>query len=108
MGCVRSLDGAIAAQEDEVMKPLSSPLDRIVTLDNMSQAAHLFVAMFVVEHLGRWIGHSVWWLIVVMALAGLKEAVVDPRYESAEVAGNGWKDWASFVVGAVIGFLLSR
>lgn len=89
------------------MKTAPPALDKIVTLDNMSQLVHLFVAMWIVEHLGKWIGHPLCWMLGVMALAAFKEAVIDPRFESPEVAGNGWKDWSSFAVGAVLGFLLA-
>ena len=52
------------------MKTAPPSLDTIVTLDNMSQLAHFFVAMFLVEHLSRWLGHSHWiWFGWVVALA---------------------------------------
>ena len=89
------------------MKTAPPSLDTIVTLDNMSQLAHFFVSMFLVEHLSCWLGHSHWlWFALIVALAALKESVIDPRYESPEVAGNGWKDFSSFLVGATIGVLL--
>ncbi|MGC2323153.1 MAG: hypothetical protein WA463_11025 [Terriglobales bacterium] len=89
------------------MKAAPPSLDRIITLDNVSQLLHFFVAMFLVEHLSRWLGHSHWiWFGWVVALAAFKESVIDPHYESPEVAGNGWKDFSSFLVGATIGVLL--
>ena len=88
------------------MKTAPPIFAKIVTLDNMSQIVHFLAAMWVVEHGAHWFGHPVIWLIAVVALAGFKEAVIDPRYESKEVAGNGWKDWSSFTIGALAGFLL--
>jgi len=90
------------------MKTAPASWDKWVTLDNMSQVAHFFAACFVVEHFGRWGGHPGLWLFLVTILAGFKEACLDPMFESEEVAGNGWKDWSSFTVGALAGFLLAR
>ncbi len=99
------------------VKATEPVLDKIVTLDNGWQGVHFLASMFIVEHFGRWclgwLGTNHWvsypefWLVLVVALSGFKEAVIDTRYESAEVAGNGWKDWSSFVVGALAGFLLA-
>jgi hypothetical protein len=78
-----------------------------VTFDTVSQIAHVLGGCFLVEHIGRWSGHTELAYISVLALAALKEGYIDPKYEDVATRGSGLRDYVFWVLGAVIGALLA-
>ena len=87
---------------------MSKPwLDRYVTLNNLAQGFHFLLSAFVVEHGSRWVGHPVIWLVAVLVFWAIKEGYLDKKWESPEVSGSGWLDFASGALGAAVGYWLA-
>jgi len=72
----------------------------------INQFAHVFagayLTLFLSLHLVRWQA-----ALAVLAFASIKEGIFDPLIETMAEQGNGWVDWAFFLVGIGLGLLSS-
>ena len=72
----------------------------------INQFAHVgwgaFLTLLLALHIGRLNA-----ALAVVAFASIKEGIFDPLIETMAEQGNGWVDWAFFLVGIGLGLLSS-
>lgn len=70
------------------------------------QFAHIgwggFLTLLLERHIGSY------GVLIILVLAGLKEAVLDPATETKVVQGSGWEDFFFWAVGVGLGFVAWR
>jgi hypothetical protein len=76
--------------------------------NQQAQVSHVGWAAFLLSA-AIFLGAS-WWiaLIVFVSLEGFKEAVIDPRWETVEMAGSGWQDFFWWCVGDCFGLFAAK
>jgi hypothetical protein len=72
-----------------------------VSFDEVSQFAHFFAAYASVMTGGFLYGHTGVWVsgAQMIAFAAIKEGWFDPKYETPDIAGNGWVDFGFYFLG---------
>jgi hypothetical protein len=74
-----------------------------------AQFAHFFVAAYLVSQCGRWGGRGLATGAILMFMwATAKEGWWDEKYQAPDVRGSGWRDWAFYVLGTLVGVLTAR
>lgn len=72
-----------------------------VSFEEVSQFAHFFSAYAIVLTGGFFLGHLGLWIAgsAMVVYAAGKEAWFDPTYETPDISGNGWVDFAFYFLG---------
>ena len=77
-----------------------------LSLNAVSQMSHVGWGIVTVWAM-MFLFHQVWWIggLTLLGIASLKEGLVDVFFEDTETRGNGWEDWAYWMLGGVIGIV---